>query len=88
MTLPPDVRREAGARIAVDRDEPRAGKFSGCNPRGCIADFDASAAFIEKLKSGQVLHLRGVRASGQAAGFRLPLADFAKANDGPSARQQ
>ena len=82
VTLPADVKREAGARVAIDGEKPRSGKFVDCNPRGCLADFDASADFIARLKAGGVLHLRGTGPSGQMS-YRLPLEGFAKANDGP-----
>lgn len=83
VTLPADVKREAGARVAIDDEKPRSGKFVNCNPRGCLADFDVSAQFIARLKAGEVLHLRGTRAAGQTVSYRLPLDGFVKANDGP-----
>ena len=83
VTLPADVRREAGARIAVDGDKPLSGKFLACNERGCLADFEASAEFIARLKTGEVLHLRGTGEKGQAVSYRLPLAGFVSANAGP-----
>lgn len=83
VTLPPDVRRAAGARIAVDRDAPRDGTFLACNPQGCLADFEIDAPFIAKLRSGTQLRLGGVHASGVAANYRLPLEDLAKVLDGP-----
>ncbi|MEA2870764.1 MAG: hypothetical protein QOH67_740 [Hyphomicrobiales bacterium] len=83
VTLPADVRREAGARIAVDGDKPLSGQFVTCNPRGCLADFEARREFVARLRAGKVLHLQGTRESGQAASYRLPLNGFVKANEGP-----
>ncbi len=83
VTLPADVKRDAGARVAVDGDKPLAAKFVGCTARGCLADFEAGAEFVERLRSGEVLHLRGTGEKGQAVSFRLPLAGFVAANDGP-----
>jgi invasion protein IalB len=86
VTLPAEVKREAGARVAIDGETSRNGKFVSCNPRGCLADFDASAEFIARLKSGGTLHLSGTDPTGQATRYRLPLAGFAEANEGtPSA---
>jgi invasion protein IalB len=82
VTLPADVRQAAGARIFVDGGAPRNAAFSTCNLHGCLADFEASDAFIAKLKGSSALHLRGTYGSGQVASFRLPLGDFAKANEG------
>jgi invasion protein IalB len=85
VTLPAEVKRAAGARVAIDGETPRSGKFLDCNPRGCLADFDAGADFIARLKAGEVLHLRGTGPSGPIS-YRLPLEGFAKANEGrPSA---
>jgi hypothetical protein len=39
--------------------------------------------FVAKLKKGQQIVLQGINLPGQAASYMLPLADFAKANDGP-----
>jgi invasion protein IalB len=88
VTLPAEVRREAGARIAVDGDKPLSGQFVTCNPRGCLADFEARAEFVAKLRTGEVLHLRGTAGMGKAVSFRLPLAGFASANDGPPSTVQ
>lgn len=82
ITVPAEAKREAGARVAVDGDKPRAAKFVDCLPRGCIADFDADREFILRLRGGDTLHLRGTGESGQDVAFRLPLAGFAAANDG------
>jgi invasion protein IalB len=82
VTLPPDVRRSAGARISVDSETPRSGGFAACNPQGCLADFAASPEFVARLKAGTLLHLRGTGPAGQPKSYRLPLADFAKANEG------
>lgn len=82
VTLPPDVQRSAGARISVDSEKPRSSSFAACNPRGCLADFAASPEFVAKLKAGTLLHLRGTGPAGQPKSYRLPLADFAKANEG------
>jgi invasion protein IalB len=82
VTLPSDVQRSAGARVSIDNGAARDSSFATCNPRGCLADFEASAEFIAKLKAGALVHLRGTRASGKITSYRLPLADFARANEG------
>jgi invasion protein IalB len=35
------------------------------------------------MKSGQTLHVQGIYGSGQPINIPMPLADFAKAYDGP-----
>jgi invasion protein IalB len=83
VTLPGDVKRGAGARVAIDGEKPRSGKFVNCNPRGCLADFETSAEFVAKLKAGAVLHLRGTRPAGRTVSYQLPLDGFVQANRGP-----
>ena len=83
VRLPPHIKREAGARIAIDSEKPRSGPFTTCDPRGCLADFEVTADFVTKLKAGYALELRGTSATGEPLSFRLPLEDFAKAHEGP-----
>ena len=83
VTLPAEVKRAAGAQIAIDGDKPRNGKFVSCNPSVCLADFEAAAEFIARLKAGHALRLRGTRATGQLISYLLPLDGFARANEGP-----
>ena len=83
VRLLPDVKREAGARIAIDSEKPRYGPFTTCDPRGCLADFEVTADFVTKLKEGYALELGGTSATGAPLSFRLPLEDFAKAHEGP-----
>jgi invasion protein IalB len=83
VTLPPDLQRSAPVRIRVDDDTPRSGDYRECRPNGCMWDFPADAAFVARLKAGERLHLEGVAASGEVASYRLPLGEFARANEGP-----
>src|SRR5262249_60618441 len=50
---------------------------------GCMADYDASGDLIAKLKKGQGLVVQAINSTGQPISLVLPLADFAKAYDGP-----
>jgi hypothetical protein len=47
-----------------------------------MADFDVNKDFVGKLKKGQQIVLQGINLPGQAASYMLPLAEFAKANEG------
>jgi hypothetical protein len=48
-----------------------------------MADYEASAELIGKLKKGQSLVVQGINSTGQAVSLPVPLPDFAKAYDGP-----
>ena len=56
---------------------------STCFTNGCMADYEGSPDLIAKLKSGQTLTIQAINIAGNQISFPLPLADFAKANDGP-----
>lgn len=83
ITLPLGMQLPQGTRMILDKDQPIMGRYVVCLPNGCMADFDVDADFVGKLKKGQVLMLQGINLPGQAASYPLPLADFAKAHEGP-----
>jgi invasion protein IalB len=83
VTLPLGMSLQPGTRVIIDNGQPMTGPYVTCFPNGCVADYEASNELITKMKSGQSLHVQGVNGSGQAISIPLPLADFAKAYDGP-----
>ena len=83
VTLPLGMQLPQGTRMLLDKEEPMQGRYIVCLPNGCMADFDVTPDFVAKLKKGQQIVLQGINLPGQAASYMLPLADFAKANDGP-----
>jgi invasion protein IalB len=84
ITLPLGMQLPQGTRMLLDAEQPMQGRYIVCLPNGCMADFDVNAEFVGKLKKGQKLVLQGINLPGQAASYLLPLADFAKANEGPA----
>jgi hypothetical protein len=54
-----------------------------CFTNGCMADYEATADMVGKLKKGQQLVVQGINSTGQPISLGLPLGDFAKAYDGP-----
>jgi invasion protein IalB len=84
ITLPLGMQIPQGTRMLLDKEEPMMGRYIVCLPNGCMADFDVTKDFVAKLKKGQQLVLQGINLPGQAASYLLPLADFAKANEGPA----
>jgi invasion protein IalB len=84
VTLPLGMQLPQGTRMLLDKEQPLQGRYIVCLPNGCMADFDVTNEFVGKLKKGQQLVLQGINLPGQAASYMLPLADFAKANEGPA----
>src|SRR5215470_18837055 len=72
-----------GTRVLIDQNEPLMGRYIVCLPNGCMADVEVNPDFVGKLKKGQNVVLQGINLPGQAASYPIPLADFAKANEGP-----
>jgi invasion protein IalB len=88
MSLPYGVALQHGTRLIVDQGQPATSPFVTClppvvPPGGCIADYEASADLIGKMKKGQVLTVQAIHMNGQAMSPQLDLRDFAKAYDGP-----
>ena len=83
VTLPLGMSLQPGTRVIVDSGQPMTGPYVICFPTGCVADYEASNELITKMKTGQNLHVQGLNGSGQPISLALPLADFAKAYDGP-----
>ncbi len=86
VTLPPGVLLPRGTRVVVDQDEPSAivGSFLVCANGGCIAQLEANADIIGKLKKGQNLYVQAYNMAQNVMTLALPLGDFAKAYDGPA----
>jgi invasion protein IalB len=84
ITVPLTMLLQPGTRVQVDKEPAINGKFVLCMPNGCIADHEVDAAFVAKLKKGQQFVLQSANMSGQTFSVVIPLADFAKAYDGPA----
>jgi invasion protein IalB len=83
VTLPLGVSLQAGTRVIIDNGQPLTGPYVICLSNGCMAEYEASNELITKMKSSQTLHVHGIYGSGQPINIPMPLADFAKAYDGP-----
>jgi invasion protein IalB len=84
VTLPLGMQLNPGTRMIVDKEQPMTGRYVVCLPNGCMADFEVNVDFVGKMKKGQTILLQGINLPGQAASYPLPLAEFAKANEGPA----
>jgi invasion protein IalB len=83
VTLPLGMQLVHGTRVIVDQNQPMTAPYVICFTNGCMADYEANADMISKLKKGQGLVLQAINATGQPISLVMPLGDFAKAYDGP-----
>jgi invasion protein IalB len=83
ITLPLGMQLQQGTRVIIDQGNPIARPYVICFPNGCMSDYDADGDMVGKLKKAQGLIVQAINAGGQPISLTLPLADFAKAYDGP-----
>ncbi|RAI44316.1 invasion-associated locus B family protein [Rhodoplanes roseus] len=82
ITLPSPLQLQYGTRLIIDQQQPMTGPFFTCFANGCMADYEATADMVTKLKGGQLLTIQAINLAGAAISFPLPLTDFKKANEG------
>src|SRR5208282_6303516 len=83
VTLPLGMQLVHGTRVIIDQNQPLTAPYVICFTNGCMADYEANAEMVAKLKKGQDLAVQAINSTGQPISLVLPLADFAKAYDGP-----
>ena len=83
VTLPLGMQLVHGTRVIIDQNQPMTAPYVICFTNGCMADYEASADMVGKMKKGQGLVVQGINSTGQPISLTLPLGDFAKAYDGP-----
>ncbi len=83
VTLPLGMQLAHGTRVIIDQNQPMTAPYVICFTNGCMADYEANAELIGKLKKGQGLVIQAINATGQPISIVMPLTDFAKAYDGP-----
>jgi invasion protein IalB len=83
LILPTRLLLPPGTRVTVDANPPSDGPFIICAPEFCMAQHEVTEDFVAKLKAGQTLQVQAINDQKQTVSYLLPLADFAKAHDGP-----
>jgi invasion protein IalB len=83
VTLPLGMQLVHGTRIIVDNNPPLQSPYVICFANGCMSDYDATADLLANMKKGQNLVVQAINANGAPLTLPLPLAEFAKAYDGP-----
>jgi invasion protein IalB len=84
IIVPLGMQLRPGTRVIIDQGQPATAPFSICFPVGCMADYEVNADTIAQMKKGQTLTIQAINMQGTAISLPLPLADFAKAYDGPA----
>jgi invasion protein IalB len=83
VTLPLGMQLVHGTRIIVDGNPPLQSPYVICFANGCMSDYDATPELLANMKKGQNLVVQAINANGAPLTLPLPLAEFAKAYDGP-----
>ncbi len=83
VTVPLGMQLQHGTRMILDTDTPMTAPYFLCFPNGCMADYEAGADVVGKMKKGKTLTIQAINMNGSPISLPLPLVDFAKAYDGP-----
>ena len=83
VTLPLGMQLVHGTRVIVDNNPPMQSPYVICFQNGCMSDYEVTADLIANMKKGQNLVVQAINSNGAPLTLPLPLAEFAKAYDGP-----
>jgi invasion protein IalB len=72
-----------GIRIAAEKSQPAAGRYSSCLPNGCFAEAAVKDDLVAALKKGMLLNVSARNQAGKEVTFTVPTDGFGKAFDGP-----
>jgi invasion protein IalB len=83
VTLPLGMQLVHGTRVIVDSNAPAQSPYVICFANGCMSDYDVTPELLANMKKGQNLVVQAINSNGAPLTLPLPLAEFAKAYDGP-----
>jgi invasion protein IalB len=83
VTLPLGMQLVHGTRVIVDSNTPAQSPYVICFANGCMSDYEVTPELIANMKKGQNLLVQAINSNGAPLTLPLPLAEFAKAYDGP-----
>jgi invasion protein IalB len=83
VTLPLGMQLVHGTRIIIDNNPPQQSPYVICFANGCMSDYELTPEMLAHLKKGQNLIVQAINSNGAPLTLPLPLAEFAKAYDGP-----
>jgi invasion protein IalB len=83
VTLPLGMQLVHGTRVIVDGNSPMQSPYVICFANGCMSDYEVTPELLANMKKGQNLVVQAINSNGAPLTLPLPLAEFAKAYDGP-----
>jgi invasion protein IalB len=83
VTLPLGMQLVHGTRVIVDNNAPMQSPYVICFANGCMSDYEVTPELLANMKKGQNLVVQAINSNGAPLTLPLPLAEFAKAYDGP-----
>ncbi|MDO9058800.1 MAG: invasion associated locus B family protein, partial [Bradyrhizobium sp.] len=83
VTLPLGMQLVHGSRVIVDANATAQSPYVICFANGCMSDYDVTPELLASMKKGQNLVVQAINSNGAPLTLPLPLAEFAKAYDGP-----
>jgi invasion protein IalB len=83
VTLPLGMQLIHGTRVIVDSNAPMQSPYVICFTNGCMSDYEVTPELLANMKKGQNLVVQAINSNGAPLTLPLPLAEFAKAYDGP-----
>ncbi|MEH6950594.1 invasion associated locus B family protein [Nitrobacter sp. NHB1] len=83
VTLPLGMQLVHGTRIIIDNNPPQQSPYVICFANGCMSDYELTPEMLANLKKGKNLIVQAINSNGAPLTLPLPLAEFAKAYDGP-----
>ena len=83
VTLPLGMQLIHGTRVIVDNNPPMQSPYVICFANGCMSDYEVTPELLANMKKGQNLVVQAINSNGAPLTLPLPLAEFAKAYDGP-----
>jgi invasion protein IalB len=83
VTLPLGMQLIHGTRVIVDNNTPAQSPYVICFANGCMSDYEVTPELLANMKKGQNLVVQAINSNGAPLTLPLPLAEFAKAYDGP-----
>src|SRR5216117_3789701 len=83
VTLPLGMQLVHGTRVIVDSNAPAQSPYVICFANGCMSDYEVTPELLANMKKGQNLVVQAINSNGAPLTLPLPLAEFAKAYDGP-----
>ena len=84
VTVPLGMQLAHGTRMIIDQGQPAHQPYKICFPVGCMSDYPVTDDMVATMKKGQMLTVQAINMQGTPISLPMPLADFAKAYEGPA----